>query len=443
MFDVNKLHLDWGYLEANHDGLLVQASANFCEHFRLNGKEMKGLPITDIVKTAGCKSVKQVLKKDILFGVINDFPCLVKITSNDQKGITFQVILKYEDEYRHELFALLNYADQAKCSLHKSCSGPKHVDSFKQIIGTSSAMEHVKELAARVSRGSSTVLITGESGTGKELFAQAIHHLSPRREAPFVPINCAAIPENLFESELFGYEGGAFSGARKEGKPGKIELAQYGTLFLDEISELPLKMQGKLLRVLQEREVERLGGTGRKSIDIRIVAATNRDLKFLVEEGKFRQDLYYRLLVFELKVPPLRVRKEDILPLAYHFLKEYNEEFGLNVQDFAPELKEWMLNYDWPGNVRELKSFIERGMNIVEGSILALDDVFFAYSNHSSERSSTKELSSLEEEVAKAEISAIERALKECQGNKVLAAEKLNIHLASLYRKMSKYGLHE
>ena len=239
-------------------------------------------------------------------------------------------------------------------------------------------MNNAKELATRIATSNSTVLLTGESGTGKELFAQAIHGMSTRKNNPFIAVNCAAIPGELFESELFGYEPGAFSGAKKEGKPGKIELAMNGTLFLDEISELPYEAQGKLLRVLQEKEVERVGGTVSKHIDIRIIAATNRDLGKLVEEGKFRQDLYYRLYVFDLTIPSLRERREDILPLAYYFIDYFNEKFDLEVKYIDPKLQEWILNYDWPGNVRELKAFIERGMNIVDGDTLSMDDIYFS-----------------------------------------------------------------
>ena len=215
----------------------------------------------------------------------------------------------------------------------------------------------------------------------KELFAQAIHGLSTRKNHPFVAVNCAAIPDELFESEVFGYEAGAFSGAKKEGKPGKIELAEHGTLFLDEISELPYQAQGKLLRVLQEREVERLGGTSNKNVDIRIIAATNRDLKTLVQEGKFRQDLFYRLYVFDLKIPPLRQRKEDILSLAYSFIDYFNEQLGQQVKYIDSSLQEWLLSYEWPGNVRELKAYIERGMNMVKGDTLMLDTLYFSPSD--------------------------------------------------------------
>nr|WP_248278332.1 sigma 54-interacting transcriptional regulator [Bacillus sp. DNRA2] len=318
--------------------------------------------------------------------------------------------------------------------------------SFSEIIGTSPAVAKIKDLAARIAISNSTVLLTGESGTGKELFAQAIHSLSTRKNNPFIAVNCAAIPEELFESEVFGYEAGAFSGAKKEGKPGKIELAQYGTLFLDEISELPYQAQGKLLRVLQEREIERLGGTSSKTVDIRIIAATNRDLRTLVAEGKFRQDLFYRLYVFDLTIPSLRERREDILKLAHYFIDYFNELLGVEVKSIDPKLAEWLLSYDWPGNVRELKAYIERGMNIVDGDTLLMDTLHFtsfeAGSQQSKENNSgAKPLQSLEEEVRSAEINAIQRALKQAGEDRTEAAQLLKIHIASLYRKIAKYNL--
>lgn len=443
MIEIKNAHVDWGSLEVDQNGKILRATETFLEHFHLVEKEVIDQPLAKIVKRVSPKKFAYAPNKDVVFGTINSHPCLIKILKHDKKRHQLSVIFKYSEVYRHELLGLLNYVEQQKQKHPSTTNRSNQLYTFDQIIGVSRAMKQVKELAARVARGNSTVLITGESGTGKELFAQAIHNLSTRREGPFVPINCAAIPENLFESELFGYESGAFSGAKKEGKPGKIELAQNGTLFLDEISELPLNVQGKLLRVLQEREVERLGSVGRRKVDIRVIAATNRDLKYLVQDGKFRQDLYYRLLVFELKIPPLRDRREDILHLAYQFLIDYNREFGLDVKDFDEKLVDWMLKYDWPGNVRELKSFIERGMNIVEGKTLTLDDFFIGTSNFASvfEEETKKEIRSLEDELAQTEKQTIERALLECGGDKTLAAKKLNIHLASLYRKIAKYHI--
>ena len=215
-----------------------------------------------------------------------------------------------------------------------------------------------------------------------------------------------------------------------------------GTLFLDEISELPLLLQGKLLRVLQEREVERIGATGRKFIDIRIIAATNKDLKILVNEGKFRQDLYYRLKVFEMKIPPLRQRTEDILPLTHYFIRNFNKQLDVNVQHIDGTLKQWLLNYRWPGNVRELQAAIERGMNITEGNTLFIEDIgFHSDLYNTAEEGNIEEFLPLEEEVAKAEISAINRALEKANGNRMVAANILKIHIASLYRKMAKYHM--
>lgn len=444
MLELQKINLNWGSLEMDHTGKIINVTSDFCEHFKLEEEEILYMPITSVIKRVSPKKFEIATNRDVVFGTINSYPVLIKIVKCGKKRFQLSVIFKYSEVYRHELLGLLNFVEQQKKQHPTITNRTNQLYSFEQIIGVSSVMKQIKELAARVARGNSTVLITGESGTGKELFAQAIHNLSTRREGPFIPINCAAIPENLFESELFGYESGAFSGAKKEGKPGKIELAQNGTLFLDEISELPLVVQGKLLRVLQEREVERLGSTGRRKVDIRIIAATNRDLKYLVEDGKFRQDLYYRLLVFELKIPPLRDRKEDIMHLAYQFLIDYNQEFGLDVKDFDDKLVEWMLKYDWPGNVRELKSFIERGMNIVEGKTLTMDDFFLGMSNFPTaieEDTTAAEIRSLEDELADTEKKTIERALIDSGGDKTLAAKKLNIHLASLYRKIAKYKI--
>lgn len=230
---------------------------------------------------------------------------------------------------------------------------------FDDIMGKSNAINKCKEIAKRMAKSDSSVLITGETGTGKELFAQAIHNNSRRRNYQFVAVNCGAFPENLLESELFGYEEGAFTGARKGGKPGLFELAHKGTLFLDEIAEMPINLQVKLLRVLQEREIVRIGGDRIINIDVRVLAATNRDIKKMVEKGEFRQDLYYRLNVLPLKIPPLRSRKEDILFLIDQIKKEFNSHFVL-----SEKAKELLLNYSWKGNVRELRNYVEYFVNL-------------------------------------------------------------------------------
>lgn len=242
--------------------------------------------------------------------------------------------------------------------------------SFNRIVRKSPPMEKVCKLAEEISQsGSSTVLLLGESGTGKGLLASAIHYNSPRKDGPFVKVNCATLVEGLLESELFGHEKGAFTGAVKR-KIGKFELADKGTIFLDEIGEISPKVQAKLLKVIEEKEFERLGGTEVIKVDVRLIAATNRDLARDVKEGKFREDLYYRLNVFPLHVPPLRERREDIKLLAMHFLDVYNQEFAKKVQGFSEEALKYMEYNDWPGNVRELKNFVERAVLLAKGDII-------------------------------------------------------------------------
>lgn len=232
--------------------------------------------------------------------------------------------------------------------------------SFQDIIGESRAIKEALETAKKYGYTDSTVLITGESGTGKELFAQGIHRISPRKDGPFVAVNCAALPENLLESELFGYEEGAFTGARKGGKLGLFELAHGGTIFLDEIGKIPISLQGRLLRVLQEKEVMRLGGSRVIPVDVRVIAATNLDLRDAVQKGDFRADLYYRLNVLKLKLPPLRERDGDVDLLTDYFIMRFNRKFRKKLKSIPREIRNWISSYHWPGNVRELENFIER-----------------------------------------------------------------------------------
>ena len=362
---------DWGFLVVDESGRIVEVSPDFCENFSINRDDCLRGSIHDAID--GMYGRK---RKKVFFGVISGINCIIRVTKKGNREV-YRVIVRDGDIEHYEMVSFMHAIDLQKMN-KKMPHRNKY--SFDEIMGNSEAMNNAKELATRIATSNSTVLLTGASGTGKELFAQAIHGMSPRKNNPFIAVNCAAIPGELFESELFGYEPGAFSGAKKEGKPGKIELAMNGTLFLDEISELPYEAQGKLLRVLQEKEVERVGGTASKHIDVRIIAATNRDLGQLVAEGKFRQDLFYRLFVFDLTIPSLRERIDDILPLAYYFIDYFNVKFDLEVKHIDDKLQDWMLNYDWPGNVRELKAVIERGMNIVDGDTLSMNDLYFCNS---------------------------------------------------------------
>ncbi len=296
------------------------------------------------------------------------------------------------------------------------------------IIAESTAMKEVLSLVYRVAPSNASVLITGESGTGKELIARTLHLASPRKSKRFVAVSCAAIPETLLESELFGFEKGAFTGAERA-KPGKFELADGGTIFLDEIGDLPLSLQVKLLRVLQEKEVERLGSTTSRKVDVRVIAATNQDLRKKVEEGTFREDLFYRINTITIHIPPLRDRKEDILPLAEYFLKKYSKELGKKIEGFTKEARKALLSYSWPGNVRELQNVIERAVvltrrNAISGEELLLENVPRPFPT----------LEELEKE-------HIKKALSITNGNISKAAELLGIHRNTLREKIRKYNI--
>ncbi|MGZ9772601.1 sigma 54-interacting transcriptional regulator [Bacillus toyonensis] len=324
--------------------------------------------------------------------------------------------------------------------------------SFQSIIGESAKMKEVKMMALKVSKSRSTVLIRGESGTGKELFAHAVHRASPRASDTFIRLNCAAIPKDLLEAELFGYEDGAFTGAKKGGKPGKIELADKGTLFLDEIGDMSLDMQVKLLRVLQEKEIERIGGTKIQKVDVRFIAATHRNLREMVQRGEFREDLYYRLNVFEIDIPPLRDRKEDMIYITEFLIKKLNGELGSNVISLDERVRDIFMEHDWPGNIRELENVLERAMNVIEGMIIQVyhlpaylrkknleEELNHEIFTMDQEKHETSYL--LQAEVESAEKRAITRALEKTAGNVKEAAELLGIHRASLYRKIEKYEM--
>ncbi|MDW7673652.1 MAG: sigma 54-interacting transcriptional regulator, partial [Bacillota bacterium] len=320
--------------------------------------------------------------------------------------------------------------------------------SFNNIIGSSKKLQQAKKMAKIAAASNSNVLIRGESGIGKELFAHAIHDTSLRRYGAFIRVNCAAIPANLLEAELFGYEGGAFTGAKKEGKPGKFELAQGGTIFLDEIGDMPYEMQVKLLRVLQEKEVERVGGERVIGLDVRIITATNRNLEEMLEKGQFRNDLYYRLNVLTIEIPPLRSIKEDIPLLSKRILADLNEELGTCVMDIDDETMEILSSHSWPGNIRELKNVLERGINICTDQVISkkhlplyLVERLQASRPISETLAIDENLTSLESIMEEAEKVAIKRALAKSGNNRKEAANILGIHRSGLYQKMKKHNL--
>lgn len=312
--------------------------------------------------------------------------------------------------------------------------------TFEDIITCDEAMKGWIATGQKAALSSSTVLIRGESGTGKEYFAHAIHSLSRRRDQPFIRINCAAIPQELLESELFGYEGGAFTGAKKGGKIGKLELANGGTVLLDEIGSMPYAMQSKLLRVLEEREIEKIGGKERIGIDIRVIASTNENLADLVKKGLFRKDLYYRLNVVDIALPPLRDRREDIPLLCKDILERQVQGVGPLFKTITPRAIADLEQYDWPGNVRELRNVLERAANVTIDGIIDVSDLpeTISAGNQSRKQLENRLLSDI---VAQAEITAIRDAVQAAGGNRSLAAEHLGIHRTALYKKLKSYGI--
>jgi len=306
------------------------------------------------------------------------------------------------------------------------------------IVGNSNKMREVYQMITQVSRSNATVLIRGESGTGKELVANSIHYNSPRAKGPFIKVNCAAIPANLIESELFGHEKGAFTGAIKQ-KLGRFELAHRGTIFLDEIGSIGLDVQANLLRVLQEREFERVGGHRTIKVDVRVVAATNKNLEQAVEDGSFRDDLYYRLNVFPIYMPPLRERKTDVLLLADFFLEKYARENNKAIRRFSTPAIDMLMAYHWPGNVRELENCIERAVLLCEEGVI--HSYHLPPTLQTGSESDTLPAWSLEEAVANLEREMLIDALKNTRGNITRAAELLRTTVRKFNYKAQKYGI--
>ena len=311
---------------------------------------------------------------------------------------------------------------------------------FEEIVGTHPAMQKLFRLIGQVARTTATVLVTGESGTGKELIARAVHRQGPRRDKPFVPVNPAAVAETLIESELFGHEKGAFTGAYQR-KLGKLELAQGGSLFLDEIGMLKAELQAKLLRVLQEREIERVGGTRAIKIDVRVIAATNVDLKQAVARGAFREDLYYRLNVVPIEVPPLRERIEDLPLLVEHFVRQYGQQFGKRVQGLSPEALTALSEYRWPGNVRELQNVVERCVVLADGPLIGLNDLPLdvLLPDHRLLVRKADRLP-LKDATEAFEHQIVLQVLERVKGNQSEAARILGVHRNSLKRLLERWG---
>ncbi|MEW6619019.1 MAG: sigma-54 dependent transcriptional regulator [bacterium] len=319
--------------------------------------------------------------------------------------------------------------------LHKEI---KKEAKFDEIIGKSQKIKEIHELINQVAKTDTTVLIRGETGTGKELVAKAIHRLSLRQDKPFIPVNCVALPENLLESELFGHEKGAFTGAINQ-RLGRFELANTGTIFLDEVGEMDIPMQIKLLRVLQEREFERVGGTKTIKVDVKVIAATNRDLEKAVKEGKYREELFYRLNVVPIFLPPLRERKDDIPILLEHFLKIFNLRTNKNILGITKEAQELLTSYDWFGNIRELENVVERMVVLAKGDKIDIEDIPNNIIKAKEKNLSFKE--SVYQAKAQLERELLIKVLQEVGGNRTKAAKAIGVDRKTLQKKIKEYGL--
>ena len=409
------------------------------------------------------KHVKDVFPETkMMEGLEKDEPSIVFYNSFLGIGISMHVPL-YEDGKKVGLAEydmvqhserLYDFSDSYKEFLDQelkqlagelmTSEGTKY--TINSLVGTSDKMKELKEKIISTAKTSSTVIITGETGTGKELVAHAIHNLSSRRKERFIKVNASSFPESLIESELFGYEGGSFTGANREGKKGKFELADTGTLFIDEINQMPLSVQPKLLRVLQEKEIDRIGGDEPIPVDVRIIVASNENLEKLVEEGKFRQDLYYRLNVIGLYIPPLRDRIEDLEGIAGSIIDELNAQLGKSVNGIDKDALEMLKQKRWQGNVRELRNSIERAMNFATGNIIHSEDFQWGWNGRPlnikmPDLSETKGDRLIDRARDEAEREVIVKVLEHFDNNKSKAAEYLNIARPSLYKKMKRLGI--
>jgi len=429
------------------DGMVAENAEKAFDLFRANAID---LVITDmkLPGKSGLDLLKQVreVDPDIPLIVITAFATVQNAVEAMKAGAIDYItkpftVEEIEVKIDKALAARALIKENKKLHLENEYLREQEQYQFSEIVGQSPPMQHIYALVEKVAPANSPVLILGESGTGKELIARAIHYSSPRKNSPFVKVNCAALAEGVLESELFGHEKGAFTGAIRR-KPGRFEIAGSGTIFLDEISEISLSTQVKLLRVLQEKEFERVGGTETLKMKARLVAASNQNLDDLISEKRFRKDLYYRLNVVSLHLPPLRERSEDIPPMVHHFIEKYNQESGKKVQGITPPAMKILINYTWPGNVRELENVIERAIVLTNQINIDIDDLPHNITGgdglqaHDGEHDET-----LVNRIEEYEKNLIFNALMKTKGNISQAAEGLGIKRTTLRYKMEKYDL--
>lgn len=434
-----------------HEGIIATDSDNNIVHINRSASRLLEL---DEARVLG-KPVLSIFP-DLNLSFTNERPLETELdykrTSKSRKksfAATVVPILGENKEHMGVNISIRNLSEVQSYASRLMGSYSKY--SFDDIQGNSMALQQIKESLRKAALTDSTILIRGESGTGKELFAHAVHTASYRSGKNFIALNCSAIPESLLESELFGYEEGAFTGAKKGGKPGKFELAKGGTIFLDEIGDMPLHLQSKLLRVLENRVIERVGGIEQIPIDVRIIAATNRNLEEMVENHEFRDDLYYRLSVIPVFIPPLRERKEDIAILIEHFLKKYSNHMGRSLQKLDPQVQKMLVHHSWPGNIRELQNTIEYALNMsADGQVITMEHLpnrLFRHSNTESKplqvngnlykATASNHHGKLKNMEIEAVCQALERFGTSTEG-KEQAAKYLGISIATLYRRLKE-----
>lgn len=443
------------------DGVICYINEAYCEFLGITVERAIRRHVQDVIENtrmhivvktgqAEIASVHQIKGTEM---IANRFPLIVK---GELVGAVGTVMFRNPEELHVYKSKIQDIVDELKYYRTKVEKDLQSKYSFNDLIGTSPSFLAAKTLAERISGSQSAVLLLGESGTGKELFAHSIHYNSLRASFPFVAINCASIPEHLLESELFGYEDGAFTGAKRGGKKGQFQIANRGTIFLDEIGDMPLAMQSKLLRVLQEKEIQPVGGQKSIPVDVRIIAATHRDLEKMVKEGKFRQDLYYRLNVIKIDIPPLRERKEDIKLISMKLLEKLEKRFYRKAIRFSSAIMKRLEKHSWPGNIRELENVLERCINVLDGNNIDVEHLPLYLRDQDNETNGVCEnkdltfsqadtalmtVQPLKKAIAQVEKQAILNALTVTNGNKQEAAKLLEIGKTKFYDMCKLYEI--
>ncbi len=439
-----------GIIVVDEKGLLSMVNKAAESFLRRNAGLIVGKPVEEVIENT---RIHQVLKTGVpeinhlqfIRGVPYVVSSLPIIRKGQVVGAVGKILFRNLDEVKDLARKLANVDHEVSYQGGRDPEEPLSAGDFDHIVTADPAFRQIIDEAAIVSRGTSNILITGESGTGKELIAQAIHKNSSNRNGPLVKVNCAAIPDSLMESEFFGYTSGAFTGAHRSGKKGKLAMADGGTLFLDEIGDMPLFLQSKLLRVVQDKSFEPVGSNKPQKIDVRFIAATNQDIEEMVVQGGFRSDLFYRLNVIHLHIPPLRERRQDISLLVQYFLEKYNRIFGTCARDISPEVREVFLDHDWPGNVRELENVIERGINFARGTTIEKQDLPHYLRDRAKPAPHPQKVyrknQGLKPSREDHEKELVLDALRQAGGNKAEAARILGISRSWLYEKMTKIGI--